>query len=100
MCCTLLCSGIYLMHKHSTWSAGQKDHGNQKKKDEECSCVQDVGKICAPAYPESAQLSLGSQNGLGSDAMVPSLCHSGTVTFLSPGTFCSTDSCLCWVRSS
>lgn len=32
MCYILLCSGIYLMHKPRTWSAEQKDDGNQKKK--------------------------------------------------------------------
>lgn len=63
-------------------------------------CVQEVGKMWAPAQPESAQLSLEPQRELGSGAGAPCLCHSATTTLLSPGTLCSTCSCLCWVRSS
>lgn len=86
MCCALWCSGIYLMHQRGTWSAGQKDDGNQKEKDEESILVYWKWERCelqpsqrVPSSPWSPRGSLALVLGhpVCATQPPPPSCHQG-----------------------
>lgn len=101
MCCTLLFPEIYLMHKHRASSAGQKDDGNHKKKDEHLSflCAGCGNDVCS-SLPRECPVVPGVPGGTWSWCCGTSLCQAATITFPLPCTLCSTHSHLCWMRSS
>lgn len=73
------------------------------------SCVQDVGKSWAPAFPESVQLSLESQKGPAPDAVAPPCArqppspslhqaHSAPHALISAGWGALAESPQCWIQ--